>query len=390
MSRLRSILLFAVVFLAYDMVSPVPGGNTGRVQAATVWLTGDMAVVIKSLEQAPDADVARKWYQQGLAIDGQDVALLQAYVCKMVSLGQPEEASLAAQRLLNRNQESALAWAVLAYVDGENMRMADAVTAIAHAVAIDPRDPFVQSTAGQLTAWYDSLNGRAQLSDSATTSIDKTRAALAGQKAFKQGYQAFQTFQTARSLPPAPVASLPPSNNSNQTGSAVTPWGELAPESGPNTPSGESAVTSELVSESQIDDEPVISELQPATSDDEGFVGVPSQPATVVYNTYYYDYGSSYNSPSAYQYQPFYCGAYLCRFGGGSGRFSTHRWFGSPPHLSGGNLHSGWAGGGRPGGGSGSRSGGAGGGNPSGGGNHSGGGGGGHSAGGSGHSGGAR
>jgi Flp pilus assembly protein TadD len=127
-------------------------------------------------------------YANGFAQDRNDPALYQAYVDRMVALGLPAMAYHQAQTLTTLQTDNGLAWSVLAYVDARRGEMPDAVSAVILAGQFAPDDSFVQSTAGEILAWYDLKADKSQLPDHTAGGVAKIRKLLGKRDAFTSAY----------------------------------------------------------------------------------------------------------------------------------------------------------------------------------------------------------
>ncbi|MFB3893174.1 MAG: hypothetical protein ACE15C_14245 [Phycisphaerae bacterium] len=195
----------------------------------------DLVPILKSIQNAKDADAAMTSYAAGLAAHPDSPELHEIYVWKMIDLGTPSMGYDQARALVKLDKANPLGWAVIAFTNIERGKVNDAADAMAKAVAGGPQDEFVQATAGQLAAWYDS--DFADKKDAGVT--DETRAAIAsisktlkGKTEFDAGYKAFNeaeardkaaakdeviasTMSGADGPQTAPVAEQPPAGDGN-------------------------------------------------------------------------------------------------------------------------------------------------------------------------------
>ena len=172
-----------------------------------------------------------------------------AFVRRMVELGLPEMAESQAQDLIKRTPDDGLAWAVSAYIHAKRDQLTGALYNAAVAVELLPGDEFVQRTAGQIVAWFDSVD-KAKQTSAAKSAANAIRIRLAGRETFAKAYM-----QAAEAL-----ASKPSASTDTQTTSAV----QDEPVSG--LVYGSSQTTSSYQSYSPVYTTPAYSYWWPVTS----------------------------------------------------------------------------------------------------------------------------
>jgi len=215
------------------------------------------SAAIQAIQQAPDPSAVVAAYANGVAADRSDAKLNAAYVARMVDLGLPELAYHQAEFLTNLKSNDGLAWAVVAYVHARRGEMEEAISAINLAGQFAPENIFVQRTAGEIVAWYDTKAEPAKLPDNVKDGLTKLRSSMEHYAAFTSAYS------TARS--------------------AYQAQSKAAPE-GPAT--AESA-------------QPQAEEVVPT-----GYA-VATAPAPDYYSGYYYDWGPQWVEPSpSWWWQP--------------------------------------------------------------------------------------
>jgi hypothetical protein len=143
-----------------------------------------------AIAQASDPSAAVAAYAKALADEpNSNLAIESAYVRRMVDFGVPEMAEAQAQDLVLRDPNNGLAWATLAHANGRRDQTTAALGQIETAVERSPDDAFVQRTAGQLLAWYDTQSPGPVLPDAVERGIPAMRDALRGRDAYVQAYQ---------------------------------------------------------------------------------------------------------------------------------------------------------------------------------------------------------
>jgi hypothetical protein len=149
-----------------------------------------VAAAVQAIEQAPDPSTAVAAYANGMAVSRGSPAVQEAYVARMVDFGLPEMAYSQARALTVAVPNNGLAWGVVAYVDARRGDMTNAIAALSLAARFAPAHPFVQRTAGELIAWYDSQAAQIQLPASAKAGLEKVRKLLRDHPAYIAAYDA--------------------------------------------------------------------------------------------------------------------------------------------------------------------------------------------------------
>ncbi len=150
----------------------------------------DVQTHVDAIEHAPDPSAAVAAYAAAKSALPDSSRVDQAYVRRMVAFGLPQMAEAQAQTLVQRDPKDGLAWGVMAYSRAKRGQTADALKDIASAARYLPDDPFVQRTAGQLLAWYDTVADKSTLPDAIKNSVQVVRNEMASQRAYVNAYQA--------------------------------------------------------------------------------------------------------------------------------------------------------------------------------------------------------
>ncbi len=180
------------------------------------------AGAIQAIQQAPDPSAAVAAFASGVAIDRNDPKLYEAYVNRMVDLGLPEMAYHQAQTLNTLDTRDGLAWGVQAYVDARRGNLPEAISAINLAGQFAPDNKFVQRTAGEIAAWYDTKGSTITLPQAAKDGLAKVRSSMASSPAFTAAYQTARQAYTSQAGTASPPVQAAPE--------AVAPGTQAAPE----------------------------------------------------------------------------------------------------------------------------------------------------------------
>jgi hypothetical protein len=124
-------------------------------------------------------------------MDPSNQKLLGVFVDRMVAFGLPDIAYHQAQTLIGMDPNNGQGWAVVAYGSARHGQMNEALADLVQAASREPDSTFVQSTAGQLLAWYDRY--QPAVSDSLKNSLEQVRRNMAGQKAYADAYKQADT-----------------------------------------------------------------------------------------------------------------------------------------------------------------------------------------------------
>jgi hypothetical protein len=199
-----SVFVLAPAFCAAQELEPF---------AAAAEFADDSALALppelEELARASSPSAAIAAYARAQAALGDDLLVERVLIERMVELGAPDLCEDQARHLVKYVSDDGLAWAVLAF---NAARANDYMTALGHivrAVRHEPEDPFVQRTAGQLLAWYDTQGRRVRVSSDLREGIQRVRRALAGQDEFDEAYREARGFfdEAAR---PVEVAEVEP------------------------------------------------------------------------------------------------------------------------------------------------------------------------------------
>lgn len=191
---------------------------------------------ISAIEKAPDPSAVVEAYAKASVKDS--IALKQAYVRRLVTLGVPELAETQARDLTRRGVNDGVELAVVAFMDARRNNTPAALREIVAAAGDLPNDPFVGRTAGQIIAYYEIYGDRNKIDGWLRDSVEQTREKLTSTPAFAQAYQqAKQAYAqaAARLMPPTtgpaesiapaePYSIAPPTVYNNTYNTYTTPY----------------------------------------------------------------------------------------------------------------------------------------------------------------------
>ncbi len=191
--RYLSVMLTGIL-AAGLLAQPAFGQTTNPTlgQPATTEQKADpLSTYVQAIEQAPDPSAAIAAYAHGVSVAPGSHRLLAAFVDRMVDFDLPEVAYHQAQVLVDIDPTNGQAWAVLSHMSARHGQMMEALADIVQAANREPDSEFVQSTAGELLAWYD--RNQSLVPDSLRTALEKVRKEMSGQKAYADAYKQAQS-----------------------------------------------------------------------------------------------------------------------------------------------------------------------------------------------------
>jgi hypothetical protein len=200
---------------------------------------------IQVIGQAKDPSDAMAAFSRGMALDRNDLKLHEAYLKSMTAFDLPDAAAYSAQVLLTQQPDNGLAWAVTAVAAAKRGDLPTAATDMVMASTRLPDDAFVQRTAGQILAWYDTAPDRAGVAASIVSNIETLRPRLQKQQAFSEAYlQATKAYQDMAAAAKAAGQAQPgPAANATASVAPSAPAPASAtPAPVPPTPTAEAPV----------------------------------------------------------------------------------------------------------------------------------------------------
>lgn len=120
--------------------------------------------------------------------DKQRLAAEAAYVKRMIDFDMPELAESQARDLTTRDAGNAQAWAVLAASSAQRGNTDAALGQVQTAARLNSDDPFVQLTAGQLLAWYDTHHDAPRPPEMIRNDIVFLREQMTNRSAYSRAY----------------------------------------------------------------------------------------------------------------------------------------------------------------------------------------------------------
>ena len=190
MKRLR-LLTSAVLAAALSgmavgptVADPVIGGLVAAPAAVPETVAGTNAI---RLAQDPSTAIAA--YAAAQAAQPGNLDVERTFVQRMVDFGLPEMAETQARDLVVHDAQSGLGWGVVGYMSAKRGQTAEAIMQLGIAAKYLPEEAFVQRTAAQALAWYDTRADKTQMAD-VQTRAEALRTALAGKAAFAAAYSA--------------------------------------------------------------------------------------------------------------------------------------------------------------------------------------------------------
>ncbi len=189
---------------AVGTASPAPAPGS-QVSQPAVQLPADLSAIAS----AKDPSAAEAAFARAKAARGEDPALYDVFINRMLSLGAIDTLRQPVEKLVQLNPSSGLGWALSGFFKAQDGQMNQAFADTARGTDLTPDDPYVLQLAGQLAAWYDFQ------ADSAALGTDVRRAMVKLNKfsdkaPFVDGYTATTAAlrQQAAASPTAPSSQV--------------------------------------------------------------------------------------------------------------------------------------------------------------------------------------
>lgn len=157
----------------------------------------ELADLIGQIDKAEDIRAAASAYAQGCGICRTSPDLNRAYLRRMLKLGMPDNALVAAALLRNIDPSDPMAWALIAYDAGQRGKLPDALTSAVKAAELGDGSSILNNL-GQLVAWYEANRKDVQLPPETQKAIEKNKAAWQQRSAFVTAYKRVQDSYSLR------------------------------------------------------------------------------------------------------------------------------------------------------------------------------------------------
>jgi hypothetical protein len=153
-----------------------------------------LAPIIKETQSAATPEQAVEAYNRGTNIDRNNVQLNDAYMTRMLQLGQPLVARFPARVLVAHQPNNGLALGVLGYAEAVQGNLAEALADTVCGAEQARSNPGILRNAGQLVAWYDYSPQARNIPAPGRCVLSEIRRSLERQpeyvEAYEQGKQA--------------------------------------------------------------------------------------------------------------------------------------------------------------------------------------------------------
>jgi hypothetical protein len=151
----------------------------------------EMLPFLKAIREANTVAAAAEAYTGGGAIDRRNVELNQAYLRRLLQLGQPQTAGIPAAVLASIPVSDGMACGVVGYNCARQNDLPRALTSTMQAAGLLSDDNSIQGNLGQLVAWYEGAK-TFKLSATDQGSLDRLKTILASKPAYAAGYEAIK------------------------------------------------------------------------------------------------------------------------------------------------------------------------------------------------------
>jgi hypothetical protein len=161
-----------------------PAGSPSTAASSPV----DASDPVSLIRQSRDPSSAIEAYARALGAHADVDSARKAFTRRMIDLGTPELADAQAAETLRSNPNDALALTVSAYVSAARGQGQAAAVQVAAALQQNAAEPFVQRTAGQIVAWFDT--NPTQLTEDVKPTIEWIKQHFAGLAEYADAYAA--------------------------------------------------------------------------------------------------------------------------------------------------------------------------------------------------------
>ena len=151
----------------------------------------ELAGLIAQIDKAEDIRAAASAYAQGCGICRNSPDLNRAYLRRMLKLGMPDNALVAASLLRNVDPSDPMPWALIAYDAGQRGKLADALVSAVKAGELGD-GPSILNNLGQLVAWYEANQKDVQLPPETQKAIERNKAVWQQRAGFVTAYKRVQ------------------------------------------------------------------------------------------------------------------------------------------------------------------------------------------------------
>lgn len=170
--------------------TPTAETDSSRDSAAPADETaGQLAELIADIDAAELVEDAVAAYNAANLVDRGNLEVNLAYMKKMLKLGQLEYAVYGARWVLSVDPGNILALSVLAYRDASTGDIESAMPMIFDALRRSPDDASLLHDAGQMVAWFDAQEERADWPEDIKLPIIANRGAWLSQTSFREAYE---------------------------------------------------------------------------------------------------------------------------------------------------------------------------------------------------------
>lgn len=142
-----------------------------------------------AIEKAASPSEATAVYAQAQEAAPNSPTVAATYVRRMVQLGAPLLAESQARAVTEHDRRNGLAWAVLGLASLTRDDTTTAAEQLVQAARYAPENEFVQITAGQFVAWYDTRSRELVPTPAERRAVTQIRTALRGRTAYLEAYR---------------------------------------------------------------------------------------------------------------------------------------------------------------------------------------------------------
>lgn len=165
------------------------------VMAGAPWVALGQGAGLDSIRTAGTASEAVSAYARALGANADPTLAQRAFITRMIELNSPELALEQAREVVQWSNDGQ-SYAVMAYAEGQNDKIDTAARHVLSAVKYAPNNDFVQTTAGQIVAWYDVREDQADLSEGVRADIEQLRKICDPSRVYSRAYESAKRLLT--------------------------------------------------------------------------------------------------------------------------------------------------------------------------------------------------
>jgi len=152
---------------------------------------------VGAITNADTVEAAAAAYRQAMPAERGSLRVHEAYLHKMIALGNLRRAHEPARFLVFMDDSNAPAWAVVAWYETRGGDFREGLQAVVRAVDLSPNQTGILELAGQLVAWFDTAPSESPLRSAEGVLLAKHRPVLMQKGPFAREYESVKAARLA-------------------------------------------------------------------------------------------------------------------------------------------------------------------------------------------------